>query len=157
MHNSTIIGSSQRGNSKDTNEDVSRCKDGKLCDACPGDKPNNAKGVSRRRYRWALKWLSLRGLTLTYNYAWKTYLVCIKHILYHFRYNSENCRALLERYDAPPAIDAVNEEISGDQVCFRQNNIFQYCFIKCAVWISLFNFYNFYIVYGIWQYSQQLE
>ena len=51
MHNSTIIGSSQRGNSKDTNEDVSRCKDGKLCDACPGDKPNNAKGVSRRRYR----------------------------------------------------------------------------------------------------------
>ena len=35
---------------------------------------------------------------------------------YYCRCNSENCRALLERYDAPPAIDAVNEEAHGLQV-----------------------------------------
>ena len=36
--------------------------------------------------------------------------------LLYSRCNSENCRALLERYDAPPAIDAVNEEAHGLQV-----------------------------------------
>ena len=32
------------------------------------------------------------------------------------RCDSENCRALLSRYDAPPAIDAANEELSSLQV-----------------------------------------
>ena len=33
-----------------------------------------------------------------------------------FRCDSENCRALLARYDAPPAHDAANEESSSLQV-----------------------------------------
>ena len=32
------------------------------------------------------------------------------------RCDSENCRALLSRYDAPPAIDVANEESSSLQV-----------------------------------------
>ena len=31
-------------------------------------------------------------------------------IIVLFRCDSENCRALLQRYDAPPAIDAATEE-----------------------------------------------
>ena len=40
--------------------------------------------------------------------------------LFFCRCDSENCRALLQRYDAPPAIDAATEETTQLHVSIQQ-------------------------------------
>ena len=51
------------------------------------------------------------------------------------RCDSENCRALLSRYDAPPAIDVANEESSSLQVrkIFFLKSIFCYDYLEFSL------------------------
>ena len=58
------------------------------------------------------------------------------------RCDSENCRALLARYDAPPAHDAANEESSSLQVpisVFLQFFLFYITKIAVSMTINLLN------------------
>ena len=107
-----FLASKQGASNHDIEDVISGCKDNEFCNACPDNQNKETNVVKRRRYRLNI----LKSLLLDVKIAPPSITFIILDKNFFSRCDSENCRALLARYDAPPAHDAANEESSSLQV-----------------------------------------